>query len=70
MGKWGQVLEKNPTQGYMAGKTLCKCPSAEANNIYAEVLKVKSRVSSTLISSLWTDDDQNKRILEKFFKSL
>lgn len=50
----------------MAGETLCKCPCAEANDPYAEVLKMKSRVCFTLISSLWTGDDQNKHQLKKF----
>ena len=48
----------------MAEESLCK-PCAEANNPYAEVLKVKSRVCPT--SGLWTDDDQ-KKSTEKVFQ--
>lgn len=51
----------------MAEESLCK-PCAEANNPYAEVLKVKSRVCPTL--SLWTDDDQRKKVFQEFVANL
>lgn len=67
LGKWGHILEKNPTEVCLAEESLCK-PCAEANNPYAEVLKVKSRVCPAL--SLGTDDDQRKSQLKKFFGNL
>jgi len=50
----------------MARETLCQWPCAGANNPYVEVLKVKSGACFALISSLCTDDDQNKCQLKKF----